>query len=265
MGHRNWALGMVIKKFWLIYKRKKLNFEDQLEFVNFWNLMTIVTCLFEILGSLIKLLITTEAIRSGYCTCSMFLGIGVMLSYIAVLQNFKHSSHFNILILALKIASPPLMRFGVCILCFSIGNSLFAWIVLGGYHYKFRTYNRTWQTMFSLTNGDDIFNTFSAMPRSNRIVFIISQLWIAGFTTLYICFIVGLIIAIVSETYQELKEGHYQNKSEMEKFMNEKNAGDPSDLEHTTTRMSCKEALWKFVNCEQIGVDFQRMTVTFER
>ncbi|XP_075243060.1 mucolipin-3-like [Convolutriloba macropyga] len=262
---RNWALGTVIKKFWLLYKRKKLEFKDQMEFVNFWNLMTIISCLCEIVGSLIKIFITTELIRSGYSECSMFLGLGVMLSYIAVLQNFKHSSHFNILILALKIAAPPLMRFGVCILCFSIGNSLFAWIVLGGYHYKFETYERTLQTMFSLTNGDDIFNTFAEMSRNNRVVFIISQLWIALFTTLYICFIVGLVIAIVSETYQELKEGKYKNMSEMEIFMNEKNSNDSDYLERTTTRMSCKEAFWKFVKCEQFGVDFERMTVTFEK
>ena len=55
--------------------------------------------------------------------------------------------------------------------------------------------------MFSLMNGDDMFVTFAEMPKQNRYMFVINQLWLFLFISFYICFIVGLIIAIVYETY----------------------------------------------------------------
>ena len=98
----------IMNKFWKIHKGKSLDMADQWVFINLWNVLTILSCASTAMGSLIKLFITTEIVMDGYSECALFLGIGVMLSFIAALQNFTYSSHFNVRFNSLPNSHPQI-------------------------------------------------------------------------------------------------------------------------------------------------------------
>lgn len=63
---------------------------------------------------------------------------------------------------------PNVLKFLSCALTLYTGYVLCGWLVLGPFNDKFRTLTVTSETLFSLLNGDDMFNTFQMLePRNN--------------------------------------------------------------------------------------------------
>ena len=89
-------------------------------------------------------------------------------------------SYFQLLILCqksfsnskfLKNATSQLkFKFLSCALTLYCGYALCGWLVLGPYNDKFRTLTVTSETLFSLLNGDDMFNTFEILEPRNELL-----------------------------------------------------------------------------------------------
>ena len=60
---------------------------------------------------------------------------------------------YNMLILTLKGALPNVVRFMICAGIVYLGYTFCGWVVLGPYHYKFKTLESTSECLFSLING----------------------------------------------------------------------------------------------------------------
>ncbi len=63
---------------------------------------------------------------------------------------------YNVLILTLKGALPNVVRFMICAGIVYLGYTFCGWVVLGPYHYKFKTLESTSECLFSLINGNNI-------------------------------------------------------------------------------------------------------------
>jgi Polycystin cation channel len=63
------------------------------------------------------------------------------------------------LILTLKGALPNVVRFMICAGIVYLGYTFCGWVVLGPYHYKFKTLESTSECLFSLINGNGSFWT----------------------------------------------------------------------------------------------------------
>jgi hypothetical protein len=98
------------------------------------------------------------------------------------------------------------------------------WVVLGPYHFKFRTISRTSECLFALMNGDDLFATFAITDTNSLLIWWFSRLYLYGFILLFIYVVLSLFIAIIMDSYETIKE-YYQNGfplNDLQKFISER-------------------------------------------
>ncbi|XP_066181243.1 mucolipin-3 isoform X2 [Sylvia atricapilla] len=174
--------------FFLYYYKKEVSFSDQMEFVNGWYILIIVSDVLTIVGSTLKMEIQAK-----------------------------------LLILTLRAALPNVMRFCCCAAMIYLGYCFCGWIVLGPYHVKFRTLNMVSECLFSLINGDDMFATFAQMQQKSYLVWLFSRIYLYSFISLFIYMVLSLFIALITDTYETVK--HYQQdgfpETELRRFISQ--------------------------------------------
>ncbi|XP_053841038.1 mucolipin-3 isoform X1 [Vidua macroura] len=208
--------------FFLYYYKKEVSFSDQMEFVNGWYILIIVSDVLTIVGSTLKMEIQAKSLTS-YDVCSILLGISTMLVWLGVIRYLGFFQKYNLLILTLRAALPNVMRFCCCAAMIYLGYCFCGWIVLGPYHVKFRTLNMVSECLFSLINGDDMFATFAKMQQKSYLVWLFSRIYLYSFISLFIYMVLSLFIALITDTYETVK--HYQQdgfpETELKRFISQ--------------------------------------------
>jgi len=185
----------------------KLTCSEAMQFLNMWYVLICINDLLLITGSVI-----TEALETQKTSvdlwdfCSICLGTGNLLVWIGMLRYLGFFPTYNALILTVKGALPNVLRFVLCASLVYLGYSFCGWIVFSPYHFKFRTLGSTSECLFSLLNGDDMFATFSMLPQRLGVVFGFSQLFIYSFVITFIYVVLSLFIAIIMDTYENVKK-----------------------------------------------------------
>lgn len=199
---------------------KAVPWSDQLEFVNGWYLLIIISDTLTIIGSILKMEIQSKILTS-YDVCSIFLGVGTMFVWIGVIRYMGYFRKYNILILTLRAAFPNVIRFISCAGIVYLSYCFCGWIVLGPYHEKFRTLNTVSECLFSLVNGDDMFPTFVNMRQKSSLVWVFSRVYLYSFVSLFIYMILSLFITIITDTYDTVKQQQQSGEptSELQKFL----------------------------------------------
>ncbi|XP_077680261.1 mucolipin-3 isoform X1 [Eretmochelys imbricata] len=193
--------------FFLHHYKKEVSFTDQMEFVNGWYILIIVSDVLTIVGSTLKMEIQAKSLTS-YDVCSILLGTSTMLVWLGVIRYLGFFQKYNLLILTLRSALPNVIRFCCCAAMIYLGYCFCGWIVLGPYHVKFRSLNMVSECLFSLINGDDMFATFAKMQQKSYLVWLFSRLYLYSFISLFIYMVLSLFIALITDTYETIK--HYQ-------------------------------------------------------
>ncbi|CAM4615460.1 unnamed protein product [Caretta caretta] len=202
--------------FFLHHYKKEVSFTDQMEFVNGWYILIIVSDVLTIVGSTLKMEIQAKSLTS-YDVCSILLGTSTMLVWLGVIRYLGFFQKYNVriswdlhalLILTLRSALPNVIRFCCCAAMIYLGYCFCGWIVLGPYHVKFRSLNMVSECLFSLINGDDMFATFAKMHQKSYLVWLFSRLYLYSFISLFIYMVLSLFIALITDTYETIK--HYQ-------------------------------------------------------
>ncbi|XP_036046491.1 mucolipin-3 isoform X2 [Onychomys torridus] len=206
--------------FFLLHYKKEVSASDQMEFINGWYIMIIISDILTIVGSILKMEIQAKSLTS-YDVCSIFLGTSTMLVWLGVIRYLGFFAKYNLLILTLQAALPNVIRFCCCAAMIYLGYCFCGWIVLGPYHDKFRSLNRVSECLFSLINGDDMFSTFAKMQQKSYLVWLFSRIYLYSFISLFIYMILSLFIALITDTYETIK--HYQQngfpETELRKFI----------------------------------------------
>ncbi|TMS14659.1 Mucolipin-1 [Larimichthys crocea] len=148
---------------------RSVSWGDRMEFINGWYILLIISDMFTIIGSFIKIGIESK-----------------------------------ILIVTLRAAFPNVIRFCCCAAAIYLGYCFCGWIVLGPYHTKFRSLSMVSECLFSLINGDDMFVTFSEMEQSGTLVWIFSQVYLYTFISLFIYMVLSLFIALITGAYDTI-------------------------------------------------------------
>nr|KAF6444433.1 mucolipin 3 [Molossus molossus] len=195
--------------FFLVHYKQEVSVSDQMEFVNGWYIMIIISDLLTIIGSILKMEIQAKSLTS-YDVCSILLGTSTLLVWIGVIRYLSFFHKYNLLILTLQAALPNVMRFCCCAAVIYFGYCFCGWIVLGPYHEKFRSLNLVSECLFSLINGDDMFATFAGMHQKSYLVWLFSKIYLYTFISLFIYMILSLFIALITDTYETIK--HYQQE-----------------------------------------------------
>ncbi|XP_051480976.1 mucolipin-3 isoform X3 [Apus apus] len=208
--------------FFLYYYKKEVSFSDQMEFVNGWYILIMVSDVLTIVGSTLKMEIQAKSLTS-YDVCSILLGTSTMLVWLGVIRYLGFFQKYNLLILTLRAALPNVMRFCCCAAMIYLGYCFCGWIVLGPYHVKFRSLNMVSECLFSLINGDDMFATFAKMQQKSYLVWLFSRIYLYSFISLFIYMVLSLFIALITDTYETVK--HYQQdgfpETELQRFISQ--------------------------------------------
>ncbi|KAL6103459.1 mcoln1 [Pungitius sinensis] len=182
---------------------RSVSWGERMEFINGWYILLIVSDMFTIIGSFIKIGIESKNL-SSYDMCGILLGTSTLLVWVGVIRYLSFFQKYNILIVTLRAAFPNVIRFCCCAAAIYMGYCFCGWIVLGPYHTKFRSLSTVSECLFSLINGDDMFVTFHEMEKSGALVWIFSQVYLYTFISLFIYMVLSLFIALITGAYDTI-------------------------------------------------------------
>ncbi|XP_056263819.1 mucolipin-1-like [Pseudoliparis swirei] len=199
--------GVVLQHEYVRFFKRRLGrgvrWGDRMEFINGWYILLIVSDMFTIVGSFIKIGIESKTL-SSYDMCGILLGTSTLLVWVGVIRYLSFFQKYNILIVTLSAAFPNVIRFSCCAAVIYMGYCFCGWIVLGPYHTKFRSLSTVSECLFSLINGDDMFVTFHEMERSGTLVWVFSQVYLYTFISLFIYMVLSLFIALITGAYDTI-------------------------------------------------------------
>ena len=178
---------------------------DYNEFVDGWYILILISDILVILGTIFKIDVQTRqfaSIEDFQNSCS-FLGVGCLLCYCGILRYLGYFKGYNILVLTISHAMPRVVKFLTCAMTLYAGYVICGWLVLGPFNEKFRTLTITSETLFSLLNGDDMFNTFQVLKPEGPFVF--SQIYLYSFICIFIYTVLSLFISVVMDSYETIK------------------------------------------------------------
>ena len=205
---RTFTKAMRVKSFFIKHFSRQLTAGELWPMFNIWFISLVIGNCFVILGSLWKILIEHKVLEAKqFDLCSLMLGVGVLFGWCSMLRFFSYFEKYNILLLTLRLALPNVIRFIICILIVYIACCLVGWVILGPYHSKFRDILTTSECLFSLLNGDDMYNTFQELRAASVPIRIFCEIYLYVFISLFIYVVLSLFISLISETYENLKHG----------------------------------------------------------
>jgi len=180
---------------------------ERMEFLNLWYVMICTNDCLIIMGSIIKGLIETRSIVGDmWDICSLMLGTGNLLVWFGILRYLGFFKTYNVLILTMKGAAPNMFRFLICAFFLYVGFAFAGWVILGPYHFKFKTLMSTSECLFSLINGDDMVATFSSTSMDQPMsIWIYQRVYLYSFICLFIYVVLSLFISIIFDTYEIIK------------------------------------------------------------
>ncbi|KAI6653479.1 Mucolipin-3 [Oopsacas minuta] len=197
-----------VKRFFIKHFSRSLNVGELWPMFNIWFIGLVIGNFFAILGSFWKIMIEHKILETKqFDLCSLMLGVGVLFGWCSMLRFFSYFEKYNILLLTLRLALPNVIRFIICILIVYIACCLVGWVILGPYHSKFRDVLTTSECLFSLLNGDDMYNTFQELRSASIPIRIFCEIYLYVFISLFIYVVLSLFISLISETYENLKHG----------------------------------------------------------
>ncbi|CAH3132821.1 unnamed protein product [Pocillopora meandrina] len=197
-------------------------FSDYQEFVSLWFIVIMSSDVLTIVGSVYKMAIDQKD-SDFYNVSSIFLGTAVLLVWIGLLRFLGYSKKYNILLETLKAATPSMARFFICVILIFAGFMFCGWIAFGPFHPKFKSLVITAECLYSMINGDDLYNTYAEISRSTSpfSVWIFSKIYIYTFITLFIYVVLSLFIGIIGDTYERLKDMGHLPETKIQKFLHE--------------------------------------------
>lgn len=140
----------------------KLPCNKKMRFFNLWFFVATIGNSCNIIGAIsgIQFGITGKEINGLRL---LFISIGCMMAWINVVQYFEFSLSYYVLILTLKKGTPRVLRFLIGVLPVFFGYCLFGFALFSSRSEKFGTVDNSAVTLFSLLNGDSIYDVFEEL------------------------------------------------------------------------------------------------------
>ncbi len=189
----------------------KLSLGEQ--FSTFCDLSDITVIIMSILataGLLLKLILEYSGRSRSlaiFDDCAIILGTASFLSWISMVRYMNLKTDCNILIETIKIAVfPRIFYFMVCVAFLFLGFTFCGWLVLGPYNVKYENFSTTFQTLFALANGDDVYKTFSLVNSRDTMIWVYNQIFISIYVIVFLVVVLNVMIAIFIDGFEEVKK-----------------------------------------------------------
>ncbi|XP_052816466.1 mucolipin-3-like [Mya arenaria] len=151
---------------------------------------------------------TEKVALPAYDNLAFHIGLGCLLGWISILRFLKIHVKFSLLFHILHNSFWSVFAFLVCAAVLFVGFFTCAYVSLGVYHEKFATQELSAETLFSLINGDDVFNTFAnlndKLAGDPGTVKLYRNIIVYSFVILFSIIMLNLIIALFNSAYENV-------------------------------------------------------------
>lgn len=205
---------------------RPLTRKERWEFLNLWYVTICIDDVLLIVGIFLRLGIATKA-QNGlwylWSVCAISLGVGNFLAWVGILRYLGFFETYNVLILTLKKCAPNVLRLLVCILLLFFGYTFAGYLILGPYHFKFRTFYSSMECLFSLINGDDMFASFFSTDALDPLIWVFSRAYLYSFVSLFMWIVLSIFLAVIMDAYESVKRYYEEGfpRTGLMKFVNE--------------------------------------------
>eukprot|EP00731_Ephydatia_muelleri_P026752 Em0018g852a len=221
---KSYRLAKAMGTFYHTKLKIKLSWYERASLFEYWHLITVVSDLLIFPGSVIKIVLDLHYPCSSRTidvdSVRIMLGVSVVLQAAVILRYVSYFRQFNALSSALDIAIPRLVKFFLCAGILFVAFMLCAWVVLGPFHYKFQTFDGTFYALFTMLNGDDLWNTYTGITSlDDNGVYVFSQIFFTIFLMLFIYAVLNLFISLIIESYEYSQRQDPFIKDEVHRFV----------------------------------------------
>ena len=160
--------------------------------LSWWPITCLIGNLVEVFGS--GLCLTSYEISS---TQEILIGMGCMICYCGIGRYIEYNSEYSAIYSTLKSSLPNVMRylFGVMPIFFGF---TFLGVCLFWRSDRFSDTSSTMNALFALMHGDSIFDILKDLSSFS---FLLGQIYIYIFCTLFIVIVLNVFISIIEEAY----------------------------------------------------------------
>ncbi|XP_068230064.1 mucolipin-3-like isoform X2 [Palaemon carinicauda] len=210
---------------------RPLTRKEKWEFLNMWYVMICIDDVLLITGIFLRLGMTNKAQRGLWylwSLCEINLGVGNALAWFGILRYLGFFETYNVMILTLKKCAPNVLRLLVCILLLFFGYAFAGYVILGPYHFKFRTFMTSMECLYSLINGDDMYATFFSTHGIDPVIWCFSRLYLYSFISLFMWIVLSVFLAVIMDAYETVKSYYEEGfpRTGLMKFVGECNDRD---------------------------------------
>ncbi|XP_052815649.1 mucolipin-3-like isoform X2 [Mya arenaria] len=192
----------------------------------FWLIFCVTGDVFILIGTLdLKYAMNdhreTVALPS-YDELAFHIGMGCLLGWISILRFLKINIKFSLLFHTLYYSFWNVFAFIVCAGVLFVGFFACAYVSLGVYHVKFASQESSAETLFSLINGDDVYNTFASLDDrlagDQKTVKLHRNIIVYSFVILFTIIMLNLIIALFNSAYENVMQKE-KNEDDIDAFL----------------------------------------------
>jgi hypothetical protein len=171
----------------------KLTLSDKARLFSYWAILNIIGCVLVFVGSVLILANTKEVDQEG----EVFLGLGVLLTYITILRYYETIPGYNIVLLTFQRSAKIVAMAVVGIVPLFIGFALLG-MCLFWKTKRFSDIGYSLITLYTLMHGDAMFDVFIDLT---LVDYIWSQVYLYLYVTATIIVILNIFIVIIEDGY----------------------------------------------------------------
>ena len=180
-----------------------LTINDKIKLFSYWSLLSIISNLLQIFGSLTNIMSVYNFLSIDKTTGSqeLLIGLGCMSAWIGVVRYMETSEQYSILGRTLTFAMPNVMKTLISTLPVLMGYT-FLGVALFWKSNRFSSATGCLTTLYALMFGDMVYDTFYDLSLTH---FFYSQIYLYSFVFFSICVINSLFISVIEDAYVTAK------------------------------------------------------------
>jgi hypothetical protein len=176
----------------------ELSLKEKMQLFNKWSVVTLIGNLFTIFGS--SFYIFSRFFNSKLI--EIFIGFGCFFSWVSIIRYLENTRQFSVITRTFSVAIPKVAALQFGILPVYVGYTLMGRALFWQDLHAFMDFSKAAFTLFSVANGDSVWDTFSGTTRSRYIVgFLYSLAW----TFFGVIIMQNMNLVVIEDTYLTVK------------------------------------------------------------
>jgi len=163
--------------------------------VNKWNIVALISNLFQLSGTLVFLFEPRQRISGA----NNMIGIGCFFAWVNIMRYFQYDSNYFFMFSAIQRSFTTVTKYLLGAMTIFVGYAIFGSSVFWQSH-RFESASRAITIQFALLDGDSIYDTFADLTYTN---YFMGQFYLYTFIILFICVVQNLFISIIQKVYSD--------------------------------------------------------------